>query len=118
MESTFIDVASWVLIASVGLAMFNTFKWIKWYNYFGGKSLRHLARSALVKTAAAIPLAYLAIYRLIVGPDGPALPYGAFLLVLSVLAMILNLTFTTFAFRELDKAMDRGEKLNGHMDDH
>lgn len=106
-----VDIAAWIIAVGTILAIYNTYKWWNWQDKLGGKALRYLYRSALTKTVAAIPLAVIAVYRLTGGHEAPPFPLGGPIVGISVSILLLNLTITTWAFRELDEAIKTGASI-------
>jgi hypothetical protein len=108
MESLFVDSAAWIILGLVGLAVYDTYKWWRWANFYQSKTISYLFRSAVVKTVTALPLGFLAAYRIIGGATAPPFPFGGYILIIAVILLIANLTITTLAFRELDSPLKTG----------
>ncbi len=109
----FIDIAAWVILLLVGLAIYDTYKWRQWALFYQSKTILYLYRSAFVKTAVSVPMAGLAAYRVAAGPDAPPVPYSGLIIVIALIALIGNLTLTTFSFRELDSPLSRRQGTEG-----
>ncbi len=91
------------------LGMWATYKLWRWYRFYGTRFLWGLFVTSFVSDIVSVPIAGLAIRRLIVGPDAPSVQFSGELLAISIIVLEGVFFYLVVRWRDLDASMTAEE---------